>query len=96
MLSILPTLDRVFVSRKAADSITKGGIFMPGLASEQQDVGVIVATGPGKTYSNGDTYPLVVKVGDQVMFSKLAGQTTIIDDQELVVMREDDILAIIG
>lgn len=90
-----PTHDRIFVSRKAQETKTAGGLVIPEVAGEKPNEGVVVATGPGKTFENGNIVPLTVKVGDRVLFSQHAGQTTKVDGADILVMREDDVLAII-
>jgi len=94
MLSLQPTHDLVFISKKTEEKTT-GLIIIPENAGQQDNVGVVVATGPGKTYSNGNVIPLSVQVGDEVMYSAHAGQTFTSGDTELTALREDDIYAII-
>jgi len=90
-----PTHDRVFVERKQQEETTASGFILPGGAGSAEDEGIVIAVGNGKTYENGLVVPLTVKVGDKVLFSKHAGQTTKLDGKEIMVMREDDIFAII-
>jgi len=90
-----PTHDRVFVERKAKEETTASGFILPGTAGGAEDEGVVIAVGSGKIYENGVKIELTVKVGDKVIFSKHAGQTTQIDGKEILVMREDDIFAIL-
>ncbi len=72
------------------------GIIIPGSAKEKESIGVVVAIGPGKTYSNGEIIPLEVKEGDKVIYSEYAGQTFKVDGEELICMREESIYAVIG
>ena len=90
-----PTLDRIFVSVKQSEGVSASGIVLPS-RGDAENIGTVVAAGEGKTYSNGDVIPLTVKVGDRIMFNPNSGQTVSIDGEELLVMREDDIFAIIG
>ena len=95
MASIKPLHDRVVVERVEAEEKTASGIVLPGAAAEKPDMGVIVAVGEGKLLDNGTRHSLCVKVGDKVLFGKYSGQVVKIDGKELLVMREDDVLAIV-
>lgn len=95
-MTIQPQRDLIFVSLKKNEKKTAGGIVIPESFENSKDSGTVVATGQGKTYSNGTIIPLTVKVGDQVLFNEHSGQTARLEDgQEVLVMREDDVLAII-
>ena len=95
-MKIRPLHDRVIVKRVEEDRTTASGIVIPESASaEKPDQGVIEAVGNGKILDDGKTKALDVKVGDKVLFGKYAGQTVKVDGEELLVMREDDIMAII-
>jgi chaperonin GroES len=96
MATIKPLHDRVVVERVEAEEKTASGIVLPGSAAEKPDMGVVVAVGDGKVLDNGSRHPLAVKVGDKVLFGKYSGQTVKVDSKELLVMREDDILAIVA
>jgi chaperonin GroES len=94
-MKIRPLHDRVIVKR-VEEERTASGIVIPESASaEKPDQGVIEAVGNGKILEDGNTKALDVKVGDKVLFGKYAGQTVKVDGKELLVMREDDIMAII-
>ncbi len=91
-----PLHDRVLVRRAEAETKTAGGIIIPGTAEEKPSEGEIVATGSGYVNDNGDIRALDVKSGDKVIFSKWAGTEVTIDGEELMVMKESDIIGIIA
>ncbi len=91
-----PLHDRVLVRRVEADTKTAGGIIIPDTASEKPMEGEIVAAGNGHVNDNGDVRPLDVKTGDKVVFSKWAGTEVTIDGEELMVMKESDIIGVIA
>ena len=95
-MNIRPLHDRVVIKRLEEDQKTSGGIVIPDTAAEKPQRGEVVAVGNGKPLDNGDTRALEVKVGDKVMFGKFSGTEIKVDGDELVVMREDDILAVTG
>lgn len=95
MMQIRPLYDRVVVKRVEQQRTTASGIVIPDTATEKPEQGEVVAVGQGKLLADGTTHPVAVNVGDRVLFSKYAGQTVKLHDQELLVMREEDILAII-
>lgn len=94
-MSIRPLHDRVVVCRLEDERTTAGGIVIPDSAAEKPMRGKIVAVGLGKQLDNGTVRALAVKVGDVVLFGKYTGTEVKIDGKELVVMREDDVMAII-
>ena len=94
-MNIRPLHDRVVVKRMEEERTTAGGIVIPDSATEKPDKGEIVAAGNGKLLDSGDIRPLDVKVGDQVLFGKYAGTSVKVEGEELLVMREDDIVAVI-
>ncbi len=94
-MSIRPLHDRVIVLRVAEETTTKGGIIIPDSAKEKPSEGKIVAVGNGKILENGESRPLEVKAGDSVLFGKYAGTEIKIEGEEHLIMREDDIIAII-
>ncbi|EFI33446.1 Chaperonin Cpn10 [Desulfonatronospira thiodismutans ASO3-1] len=94
-MNLKPLHDRVLVKRLEEEEVTKGGIIIPDTAKEKPIKGEVVAAGPGKTGDDGKNIPMTVKTGDKVLFNKYAGTEVKIDDVEHLVMREDDILAII-
>jgi chaperonin GroES len=94
-MKIRPLHDRVAVRRLEDERTTAGGIVIPDSAAEKPMRGEVVAIGAGKILDNGDLRALSVKVGDVVLFGKYSGTEVKINGQELVVMREDDIMGII-
>ncbi len=95
MSTIRPLHERVLVKRVEEEEKSKGGIIIPDSAKEKPAEGKIVAVGNGRISEDGKVTPLDVKVGDRVLFSKYEGTDVTIDDEEYLIMREDDILAII-
>lgn len=94
-MSLRPLHDRVIVRRMEEERTSAGGIVIPDSATEKPSKGEIVAVGNGKKLDNGETQNLDVKVGDQVLFGKYSGTEVKVDGEELLVMKEDDIMAII-
>lgn len=94
-MKIRPLHDRVVVRRMEEERTSAGGIVIPDSAAEKPMRGEVVAFGPGKVLENGDVRALAVKMGDVVLFGKYSGTEVKVDGQELVVMREDDIMGII-
>lgn len=92
---IRPLGDRVVARRLESEKTTAAGIVIPDTATEKPIQGVIVAIGAGKALENGDVRALSVKVGDKILFGKYAGTEVKLDGQELLVLREDDILGVI-
>ncbi len=87
--------DRVVVKRLEEQEQVRGGIIIPDTAKEKPQQGEVVAVGNGKILENGTKVPLDVKVGDRVLFGKYSGTEVRIDDEEYLIMREDEILAVI-
>lgn len=94
-MNIRPLHDRVMVRRLEEERKSAGGIVIPDTAKEKPIQGEIVAVGKGKILENGDVRPLDVKVGDKVLFGKYAGTEVKVGNEELLVMREEDVVAII-
>jgi chaperonin GroES len=94
-MNIRPLHDRVAIKRMEEETTTAGGIVLPGTAAEKPARGSVVAVGNGKMLENGDVRPLDVKVGDSVLFGKYSGSEVKLDGDDLIVMREDEIMAII-
>lgn len=94
-MSIRPLHDRVLVRREEEETKTAGGIVLPGSAAEKPSRGEVIAAGKGKITDNGDVRPLDVKVGDKVIFGQYAGNTVKIDGEELLIMSESEILAVV-
>ena len=94
-MKIRPLHDRVIVKRLEEERKTASGIVIPDAAAEKPDQGQIIAVGPGKRDENGKHVAVDVKVGDRVLFGKYAGQTVKVDGEELLVMREEDIMGVV-
>ena len=91
-----PLHDRVVVRRIEADERTKGGIIIPDTAKEKPQEGEIVAAGPGARDESGKLNPLDVKVGDRVLFGKWSGSEVKIDGEDLLIMKESDVLGVVA
>jgi chaperonin GroES len=94
-MKIRPLHDRVIVKRLEEVRTTASGIVIPDTATEKPDQGEVVAVGPGKKDDNGKVIALDVKVGDKVLFGKYAGQTVKVGGDELLVMREEDLMGVV-
>ncbi len=94
-MKIRPLHDRVIVKRIEQQRKTASGIVIPDTATEKPEQGEVIAVGDGKRLQDSTISPLQLKVGDQVLFGKYAGQTVKVDGEEVLVMREDDVLAIV-
>src|SRR3984957_18725730 len=95
-MNLRPLHDRVIVKRLDQETKTASGLIIPDAAAEKPDQGEILAVGPGKRDDKGTQNALDVKVGDRVLFGKYAGQTVKVDGNELLVMREEDIMAVLS
>jgi len=94
-MKIKPLHDRVIVKRIQEENLSSGGIIIPDSAKEKPAQGEVIAVGDGKVTEDGKVLALNVKTGDRVLFSKYAGSEVKLGDEELLIMREDDILGII-
>ncbi|HDR9048165.1 TPA: co-chaperone GroES [Burkholderia vietnamiensis] len=94
-MSLRPLHDRVIVKRLDQESRTASGIVIPDSAAEKPDQGEIVAVGPGRRGDDGRRIEPVLKVGERVLFGKYAGQSVKVDGNELLVLREEDIVAVV-
>ena len=94
-MKIRPLHDRVIVKRVDEEEKTKGGIIIPDTAKEKPVEGEVVAVGDGKVTDDGKKIPLEVKAGDKILFGKYAGTEIQIEGEENLIMREDDIIAIV-
>lgn len=94
-LKLQPLGDRVVIRRDVSEDTTAGGIVLPESAKDKPARGIVVSVGDGKQLKDGTRSELQVKVGDRVIFSSYAGEGFKVDDEELLLMREDDLLAII-
>jgi chaperonin GroES len=95
-MKLRPLHDRVIVKRIEEERKTSGGIVIPDTATEKPSQGEIVAVGPGKTDENGKLIPIGVKAGDKILFGKYSGTEFKMDGDDLLHMREDDIIGIVG
>jgi chaperonin GroES len=94
-LTLQPLGDRVVVERDESEEVTAGGIVLPDTAKDKPARGKVISVGDGRLLDDGTRAPFQVKVGDHVLFSSYAGEDFKMDDRELVLMREEDILAVI-
>ena len=94
-MKIRPLHDRVIVKRLEEERKTASGIVIPDAAAEKPDQGQVLSVGPGKRDENGKHVTLDVKVGDRVLFGKYAGQTVKVEGEEVLVMREEDIMGVV-
>lgn len=94
-MNLRPLQDRIIVKRVDEETKTAGGLFIPETAKEKPQRGKVVAAGNGKKTEDGKVLPLDVKVGDTVLFGKYAGTEVKVDGEEYLMMREDDILAVV-
>ncbi|MGC9325576.1 MAG: co-chaperone GroES [Desulfomonilia bacterium] len=94
-MKIRPLQDRILVKRIEEEEKTKGGIIIPDTAKEKPQMGKVISVGGGKKTEDGKVIPVDVKAGDKVLFSKYAGTEVKIEGEELLIMREDDILGVI-
>jgi chaperonin GroES len=94
-MKVKPLKDRIVIKRLEGEEKTKGGIIIPDAAKEKPQEGRVVAVGSGRVTEKGEIVALEVKVGDKVLFGKYSGQEIKIDGEEHILLREDDILAII-
>ena len=94
-MKLRPLHDRVIVKRMEEERTSPGGIVIPDSAAEKPIRGEVLAVGNGKIQENGDVRPMALKVGDRVLFGKYSGTEVKVEGEELLVMREDDIMAVI-
>ncbi len=94
-MNIKPLADRVVVQPSEPEEKKQGGIIIPDTAKEKPQQGKVVAIGKGKVTESGETVPMEVKVGDTVLYGKYSGTEVTVDEEELLIMRESDILAIL-
>lgn len=95
-MALRPLQDRVIIKRLDNERKTASGIVIPDSAAEKPDQGEVVAVGPGKKTEDGKVLAVDLKVGDKVLFGKYAGQSVKVDGEELLVIREEEILAVIS
>lgn len=92
---VMPLGDRVLVRQDEEPQMTEGGIYLPDTAKEAPQWGTVVRTGQGKVLENGEIRALIVKEGDKVIFGKYSGTKVKVNSEELLFMREDDIMAVV-
>ena len=95
-MNLKPIHDRIVIRLVEAETQTKSGIFIPDAAAEKPSQGDVLAAGTGKVDIDGKIVPMVIQAGDRVLFAKTAGQKVKIDDQEYLIMREDDVMAVVN
>ncbi len=95
-MNIKPLFDRVVIKRMEEEKLSAGGIVIPDSATEKPIKGEVLAVGPGKALDNGSFRAPAVKVGDKVLFGKYSGTEVKLDGQEILVVKEDDIFAVLG
>ena len=95
-MKLRPLHDRVIVKRLEEERKTSGGIVLPDTAAEKPTKAEVIAVGPGKRTDDGKVHPVDVKVGDHVLIGKYSGTEVKVDGQDLVVIREDDVMAVVG
>jgi chaperonin GroES len=91
-----PLHDRILVKRAEEEEVRRGGIIVPDTAKEKPQEGKVIAVGTGKVTEDGKKLPLDVKAGDRILFGKYSGSEVRIDDQEYLIMKEEDVLGILG
>ncbi len=94
-MNLKPLSDRIVVRPSKAEEKTKGGIIVPDTAKEKPVWGEVIAVGPGRMSDEGKVIPMTIKVGDQVLYGKYSGTEVTIEGEELLIMRESDVFAII-
>jgi chaperonin GroES len=96
MMNLKPLLDRVVVRRVGSETVTAGGIVIPDAAAEKAESGTVLAVGTGVRNTDGTFAGIDVREGDQVLFGKTAGQTVKVNGEELLILREAEVLAVIN
>ena len=94
-MKVKPLQDRILIKRIEEEEKTKGGIIIPDAAKEKPQEGMVVAVGDGKILESGQKAPLTVKPGDKILFGKYSGTEIKVDGEEHLILREDDVLAIV-
>lgn len=95
-IKLQPLADRLVIEREDSEEVTAGGIVLPDTAKDKPARGTVVSVGDGRMLKDGTRAPFQVKVGDRVLFSSYAGEEFKLGDRELLLMREEDVLAVIG
>ena len=95
-MNIRPLHDRLIVKRESEERKSPGGIVIPDTATEKPVFGKVIAVGKGKALESGELRPLDVKVGDKILFGKYSGTEVKVNGEELIVMREEDVMGVVG
>ncbi|HEX5414719.1 MAG TPA: co-chaperone GroES [Chloroflexota bacterium] len=95
-MELKPLADRVVIKPKPREETTRTGIVLPDTAKEKPQEGTVVAAGPGRVTEDGNRVPLDIKTGDTVLYAKYAGTEYKVDGEEVLILRESDVLAIVG
>ena len=95
-MKIRPLHDRLIVKRVEEQEVKKGGIIIPDSAKEKPQEGKVIAVGTGRLHDNGTKTPLDIKAGDRVLFGKYSGSEVKLDGQEYIIMKEEDVLGVLG
>ncbi|MFM2161608.1 MAG: hypothetical protein RLZZ383_1120 [Pseudomonadota bacterium] len=95
-MNVRPLHDRILVQRVEGETKSKGGLILPGSAQEKPSEGIVLAVGTGRVDKEGTVTPLIVKVGDRVVFGRYGGTEIKVDGQDRLVLREEDIYGIVG
>ncbi|MBA2321112.1 MAG: co-chaperone GroES [Deltaproteobacteria bacterium] len=95
-MKVRPLYDRILVKRVDEETRSRGGLFLPEMAKEKPSEGMVLAVGQGRLSEKGEVKPLVVKVGDRVVFGRYSGTEIKVDGEDRLVMREDEIFGIVG
>lgn len=95
-MTVLPLFDRVLIKRNEEPTRSKGGLFLPETSKEKPSEGTVLAVGSGRISDDGKITPLTVKVGDVIAFGKYAGTEIKVEGEDRIILREDDVLGIIG
>jgi chaperonin GroES len=96
MAKFAPLHDRILVRRVEEAATTRGGIIIPDSAKDKPQEGEVISTGKGRTNDEGKTFPLAVKEGDRILFGKYSGSEITLDGEEHLIIREEDVLAVLG
>jgi chaperonin GroES len=94
-ISLKPLGSRVVAQRSEQEEVTKGGIILPDSAKQKQETAIVIAIGPGSKSKDGEDIPVPVSVGDTILMDKYAAQEVTIDDEEYIIVRSEDIIAIV-
>ena len=95
-MKVKPLADHIIVKAAEAEEMTKGGIILPDTAKEKPQEGKVLAVGPGKVSDNGNTISMTLKSGDKVLYGKYSGTEIKVDGEDVLIMRESDILAVLA